>query len=89
MNADYICLYYGGQLLFNHLYSFTVRLPSNLDTLYTMQNRYIFVLGIFCVWDYLYICIIYRYTGNPPNWNRLRSQLVSQLEGLFQLKVAT
>ena len=28
-------------------------------------------------------------TGKPPNWNRLRRQLMSQLVGLFQLKVAT
>ena len=28
-------------------------------------------------------------TGKPPNWSRFRSQRMSQLEGLFQLKVAT
>ena len=41
-----------------------------------------------CYHEYLgYIYIyIYIYTGKPPNWNRLRSQFVSQLEGLFQLK---
>ena len=33
---------------------------------------------------YLYLNI-----GKPSNWNKLRSELVSQLEGLFQLKVAT
>ena len=27
--------------------------------------------------------------GKPPNWNNLRSELVSQLEELFQLIVAT